>query len=165
MRTVRLVVISDTHLRGGVAGRLPRPLLEAIEGCDLLLHAGDVTSRQALDELARLAPLRAVLGNNDGELVGVLAEELRFELEGVRVAMLHDSGERTRREARMALRFPEDDVVIFGHSHVPEQRYGSNGQLLFNPGSPTQRRSQPHATFGLLEVGDGAVLGQSIVEL
>ncbi len=65
----------------------------------------------------------------------------------------------------MAERFTEAAVVVFGHSHIPVQLLGPTGQLLFNPGSPTQRRAQPHASFGLIEVADGAVLRREIVVL
>ncbi len=80
--------MADTHLRHGIEERLPAQLLRAIEHCDLVLHAGDVTSRQALEDLRLLTPTRAVLGNNDAELVGILSEVDRFELEGVPFAMI-----------------------------------------------------------------------------
>ncbi len=109
-----------------------------------------------------LAPTHAVLGNNDHELRGTLGETLVLELGGVEVALVHDSGARTGRAARLRRRFPSADLVVFGHSHVPCDEVGVDGQLLFNPGSPTQRRSQPVATFGELELAGGSVRHRAI---
>lgn len=150
------MVIADTHLRAGIE-RMPAPVLRALEGSDAILHAGDVVSRTALEGFRSLAPVHAVLGNNDRELAGVVPETLEIVLGGVRLAMVHDSGAVRGRAARMAARFAGAQVVVFGHSHVPFDETGVHGQLLFNPGSPTQRRAQPHATFGRLRLEDGQV--------
>jgi putative phosphoesterase len=162
---VHLVVIADTHLTGNVAARLPKPLLEAIENADLVLHAGDVTTLSALEELSALAKVHYVLGNNDTSLVGLVPEQLVLTLEGVEITMVHDSGTRVGRPSRLAARFPRADLVIYGHSHVPDDTEGLGGQRLFNPGSPTQRRAQPVRTFGLLELGDGQILSHEIRSL
>jgi uncharacterized protein len=162
---VRLVVIADTHLTGDVAHRLPKSLLEAIGEADLVLHAGDVTSSSALEELSALATVHCVLGNNDTALVGVVPEQLRLTLEGVEIAMVHDSGTRVGRAARLATRFPSAGLVIYGHSHVPDDSEGLGGQLLFNPGSPTQRRAQPSRTYGSVELRDGQILSHEICAL
>ncbi len=129
---------------------------------DVVLHAGDVTSRQALAELEALAETYAVLGNNDRELRGLLPESRLLELGGVQVAMVHDSGGRAGRPRRLRRRFPDADLVVFGHSHVPVDEVGDDEQLLFNPGSPTQRRSQPHRSFGRLRLDGGQVLSHRI---
>jgi putative phosphoesterase len=105
-----------------------------------------------------------VLGNNDAALTGTLPETVELELEGVRVAMIHDSGARKGRETRLRRRFPSADVVVFGHSHIPWNGEGADGQLLFNPGSPTQRRRQPHCTFGILDFERG-VVGAAVVRV
>lgn len=159
---MRLAVVADTHLRGGIES-LSQPLLDALARSDAVLHAGDVVSRAALDGLRSLAPVHAVLGNNDTALQGVLPEVLELELAGVRVAMVHDSGPTRGRAARMARRFPEARLVVFGHSHIPVNETGANGQLLFNPGSPTQRRSQPRTTFGLLRFERGRVVERAVL--
>jgi uncharacterized protein len=93
----------------------------------------------------------------------VLPETLELELAGVRVAMLHDSGPARGRERRLHERFPDADVVVFGHSHIPWNAEGVDGQLLFNPGSPTERRRQPHRTVGVLELDAGRVTDARIV--
>lgn len=159
---VRAVVVADTHLRRDWPNRrLPARLRRLLTTADVVLHAGDVLEEEHLDDLARYGPLHAVRGNNDREL-GHLPETLELELAGVRVAMLHDAGRAQGRPRRLHERFPEADVVVFGHSHVPWLGRGVAGQLLFNPGSPTERRRQPHRTAGVLELADGQVVGARI---
>lgn len=159
-----LVVVADTHLRAGLDG-LPDEVVVALGRADAIVHAGDVVSKAALDQLRRLGTVHAVLGNNDVELAGHLPAELFLDLAGVRVAVLHDSGPARGRAARLARRHPTAQVVIFGHSHVPVNEPGIGGQLLFNPGSPTQRRAQPFPTFGRLRLEDGCVLGHAVEPL
>ncbi|HTW98151.1 MAG TPA: metallophosphoesterase family protein [Acidimicrobiales bacterium] len=161
---VDVVVVADTHLRSGL-GNLPAPLVDALGSCDAVLHAGDVVSLAALEELRHLATMHAVLGNNDHELAGLLPDELEIELGGVRLAMLHDSGASAGRAARLARRYPAAQLVVFGHSHIPLDLEGMDGQRLFNPGSPTQRRAQPHATFGRLRLEGGRIVAHSIHRL
>jgi putative phosphoesterase len=111
------------------------------------------------EELAGYAPTHAVRGNLDPPESG-LPETLELELAGVRVALIHDSGRKDGRHRRMARRFPEARVVVFGHSHIPLLEDGS-GLMLLNPGSPTDKRRQPDYTFAELEISDGQV-GASI---
>jgi uncharacterized protein len=160
---VRAVVVADTHIRRGSSRTLPPKLYDLLADADVVLHAGDVVSQPVLDDLARFAPLHAVLGNNDHELVGTLPETIAVDLAGVRVAMIHDSGQAKGRERRLHRRFPDADVVVFGHSHIPWDTEGVDGQIVFNPGSPTQRRRQPRHTAGILEVADGHVNARRIV--
>jgi putative phosphoesterase len=160
---VRVAVLADTHVRDHGSTRLPARAMQELAGADVILHAGDVMEPAFLAELRAIAPVHAVLGNNDGALRGALPESLVLDLEGVRVAMVHDSGARAGREGRMRRRFPDADVVVFGHSHIPWNDEGIDGQLLFNPGSATQRRSQPNRTMGLLELGGGRVLAHDVV--
>jgi putative phosphoesterase len=150
-----LVILSDTHWRRGL--ELPIAVRRAIDDADAVLHAGDVTSPLALSQLRAAARTFAVLGNNDLELAGELPDQLIVELDGVRLALVHNSGDRKGRAARLQRRFPDADVVVFGHSHVPIVEAGVGTQLLFNPGSPTQRRLQPACTFGRLHLRDGHV--------
>lgn len=130
-----------------------------LEGVDLILHAGDVCRRETLEELERFAPVRAVLGNNDGPDVAAWGapDVLELDLDGLAVAMLHDSGAATGRGRRLRRRFPDADLVVFGHSHIPWDEV-TDGQRAFNPGSPTDKRRQPRGTMGELVVEDGALV-------
>ena len=159
---VRVVVLADTHVRDTGGTRLPPRAWEELRAADVILHAGDVMEGGFLAELRELAPVHAVLGNNDGALRRVLPEVLELELAGTRVAMIHDSGSRAGREGRLRRRFPTADVVVFGHSHIPWDAEGLDGQWLFNPGSATQRRRQPNRTLGVLEL-DGGLRSSSLV--
>ena len=161
--TVRAVVLADTHLRAGTGRRLPESVYRLLDNADVILHAGDLVDRSVLDTLSSIAPTYAVLGNNDHDLVGRLPETQDLELEGVRIAMIHDSGSSTGRAARLRRRFPDADVVVFGHSHIPLDTEGIDGQRLFNPGSPTQRRAQPHRTAGVFELEAGGIRSTGIV--
>jgi putative phosphoesterase len=160
---MRIVVVADTHMRTGSTRRLPDEVWRAVEGADLVLHAGDIVSAEFLDELEARAPTWAVLGNNDLGLEDRLPESVEAEIEGVGVAMIHDSGARAGRERRMARRFPDAALVVFGHSHIPIDAPGADGQRLFNPGSPTERRRQPHRTYGELVLADGAIVDHRII--
>jgi putative phosphoesterase len=135
-------------------------------GAEVILHAGDVCVPSVLDELAEFAPVHVVAGNNDGpDVVAWGAREtLSMELDGLRVAMIHDSGHKTGRTARMRRRFPEADLVVFGHSHIPLDETG-DGVRIFNPGSPTDRRRQPHGTVGVLEIAAGELVSARVVEV
>jgi putative phosphoesterase len=160
-----VVVLADTHIRHGSTRRLPPGVYRALDQADLVLHAGDVVTGAVLEELAGFAPMLAVLGNNDTELVGQLPEERVFTVEGLQIAMVHDSGARKGREARLRRRFPNADLVVFGHSHIPVDAPGLDGQRLFNPGSPTERRRQPVHTFGRIRIANGRLLRHEIVAL
>ncbi|MEV5410174.1 metallophosphoesterase family protein [Thermopolyspora sp. NPDC052614] len=158
-----IVVLSDTHAPWRWKECPPR-VAEHLRGAELILHAGDVCVAGVLDELAAYAPVRVVLGNNDGADVAAWGapETAEFEVDGLRIAMIHDAGPAARRTARMRRRFPDADLVVFGHSHIPMDETG-DGVRIFNPGSPTDRRRQPHGTIGLLRVADGRVIEARIV--
>ena len=160
---MRVAVLADTHLSSADLGRLPEPVIRAVERADALVHAGDVVAPGVLEALGGLAPVHAVLGNNDHLLAGTLPETLLLDLGGVPVAVVHDAGRREGRAARLHRRFPTAAVVVFGHSHVPVDEAGLGGQILFNPGSPTQRRAQPRCTMGVLDLRDGRVRRRAIV--
>ncbi|MBS3940107.1 MAG: metallophosphoesterase family protein [Actinobacteria bacterium] len=156
---MRVVVTADTHLRREwPRRRLPRAAEAWLERADVILHAGDITQAEHLDQLGRHAPVHAVLGNNDRELTGALPETLELTLEGVRIGMIHDSGPVRGRAERLHAGFPDADLVVFGHSHIPWDGTGVDGQRLFNPGSPTERRRMPHRTIGVLDLADGRVV-------
>jgi putative phosphoesterase len=162
---MRIAVLSDTH--GPRHWRqCPAAVAAQLTGIELILHAGDVCTPSVLDELSEFAEVRVVRGNNDGPDVVAWGAPLtrEFEVEGVAVAMIHDSGPAAGRGPRLRKLFPTADLVVFGHSHIPWSER-SDGQLHFNPGSPTDRRRQPVATMGRLLIEDGCVLSSEIVEL
>jgi putative phosphoesterase len=152
---MKIVAISDTHAPRRWKSCPPR-VAAYLRETDLILHAGDVCTASVLDELARYAPVHAVLGNNDGPDVAAWGapETLDLDLAGLKVSMIHDSGPSAGRLARMRRRFPDAGLVVFGHSHIPLDE-SADGLRIFNPGSPTDRRRQPHGTIGLLTVAGG----------
>ncbi|GAB3175596.1 metallophosphoesterase family protein [Streptomyces incanus] len=156
MSLARLLLISDTHvpLR---AKLLPPELLNETERADVVMHAGDWVDTPTLDLLeARARRLIGVFGNNDGpELRERLPEVARAELGGLRFGVVHETGPARGREARCAQRFPDLDVLVFGHSHIPWDTTAPGGLRLLNPGSPTDRRRQPYCTYMTLVVADG----------
>ncbi|WP_067485479.1 metallophosphoesterase family protein [Actinomadura hibisca] len=160
---MRAVVLSDTHAPRRWKS-CPPEVARHLRDADVILHTGDVCTADVLDELAQYAPVHAVLGNNDGPDVAAWGapERLELELAGLKVAMVHDSGQAKGRLARMGRWFPDADLVVFGHSHIPWDESG-DGLRILNPGSPTDRRRQPHGTIALLDVADGALARAEIV--
>lgn len=149
---LRVAVLSDTHSPRRWK-RCPPKVARALDRADLILHAGDVCVAETLDELSGYAPVHVVLGNNDGPDVAAWGAPptLELDLGGVRTAMIHDSGPVKGRGARLRRLFPDTELVVFGHSHIPwDETY--EGQRAVNPGSPTDRRRQPHATMAELVV-------------
>ena len=156
-------MLSDTH-----APRYwkacPAEVARRLAGVDLILHAGDVCTASVLDELSGYAPVHAVRGNNDGPDVAAWGAPATLELDlaGLAVAMIHDSGPAKDRAARLRRRFPAAQLVVFGHSHIPLDQ-AAEGIRIFNPGSPTDRRRQPHPTIGLLTIRDGHLVSAQII--
>lgn len=158
-----VAVISDTHAPRRWTS-CPPAVAALLDGVDLILHAGDVCTPDVLYELSSWAPLQAVRGNNDGEDVVAWGapDTLELELDGIPAAVIHDSGAAVGRAERMTRLFPSARLVVFGHSHIPLNE--QHGRLrLFNPGSPTDRRRQPHGTMGLLRIRAGELLEAKIV--
>jgi putative phosphoesterase len=151
-------VIADTHMAGG-RHTLPGACVERLAGCELIVHAGDVMTGEALESIEAIGPpVAAVLGNVDApELRRQLPPELLLELAGgVRLGVVHDAGPKTGRLERMRTRFPDAHAVVFGHSHMPlHERAG--GFQIFNPGSPTARRRAPAHSMGLAHVDAGEI--------
>lgn len=154
---MRIAVISDTHLPRG-ARRLPDPCVERLRRADLILHAGDLVSEAFLEELRGLGPpVEAVSGNMDAPaLKATLPKERVVEAGGARIGMVHIPGPAARREERLVARFPDCHAVVYGHTHVPQaERVGA--VWILNPGSPTERRSDPRLAMLELDVADGRI--------
>jgi putative phosphoesterase len=149
--TTRIVVLADTHLPRG--HQLPRRLQREIEAADMVIHLGDFTGVELADVLERTGKLVAVHGNND-----MLAVRRRYPARrdvavgGRTIRCIHgDIGGRTAAEAAAAEHGA--DIVLYGHSHMPGLNQ-HHGTLLFNPGSPTQRRFAPFRSYGILSIGE-----------
>lgn len=160
---MNVVVLADTHAPRRWHA-VPARVAEHLRHAEVILHAGDVCTRDVLDELATFAPVHAVRGNNDGPDIAAWGapEKLLLDLDGLAVGMIHDSGPATGRLARMHRVFPDCRLVVFGHSHIPMD-LADDSLRLFNPGSPTDRRRQPHGTLGLLEIESGQLVEARIV--
>ena len=152
-----IAIISDTHMpRGG--RRLPETCVERLRASDLILHAGDVMTEEALAAMEAIGPpLVAVHGNMDSAgLCARLPAERTVEAGGARIAMVHDAGPARRRVDRLRARFPDADAVVFGHSHLPLHEEAVDFQI-FNPGSPTERRRAPRHTMGVARAEGGRI--------
>lgn len=152
---LRLLILADTHVPARAKG-LPAQVWEQVESADVVIHAGDWITPDLFDELEqRSTRLVGVWGNNDGpELRRRLPEVARVELAGMRWGVVHETGAKARREERMRAAYPDLDVLVFGHSHIPWDTE-HDGLRLLNPGSPTDRRREPHCTYLTCRVADG----------
>ena len=155
---MRLLLIADTHVPKR-ARDLPLQVWDAVDAADVVIHAGDWVEPGLLDVLeTRARRLVACWGNNDGDELRLrLPERADVELGGLRFTVTHETGGAAGREARMARAYPETDVLVFGHSHIPWDTTAENGLRLLNPGSPTDRRRQPHCTYMTATAADGAL--------
>jgi len=144
---------------------MPAACLERLRAADLIVHAGDLTARAALEELRGYGHVAAVHGNADDEAVCIgLPAQLELDIGGRRVAVIHDGGRRIGRLDRLRRKFPYAEAVIFGHSHTPLHETDMDGFQIFNPGSPTDRRRAPRHTMGMA-VCDRSRLKFELVEL
>jgi putative phosphoesterase len=153
---MKLLLISDTHLPVR-AKKLPEQVWAAVDDADVVIHAGDWVSVELLDELTERADrLIGCWGNNDGpELRQRLPEVARETLDGLRVAVVHETGAKQGRELRCEKAFPDVDLLVFGHSHIPWDTTSPRGLRLLNPGSPTDRRRQPYRTYQTATITSG----------
>jgi uncharacterized protein len=154
----RLLLLADTHVPKR-ARDLPEQVWDAVDDAELVVHAGDWVDLDLLDRLeARAARLVAVWGNNDhGAFRERLPEVATVDVGGVRIGVVHETGPAKGREKRCSARFPDLDVLVFGHSHIPWDTTSATGLRLLNPGSPTDRRRQPECTY-LTAVAEGGRL-------
>jgi putative phosphoesterase len=154
---MRIAIIADTHMPSG-ARRLPDACIERMRAADLIVHAGDFSAPEVLDEIESLGPpLVAVHGNVDApEVVRRLPARVEVELAGMSLAVTHDAGPSRGRIERLRREFPRADAVVFGHSHMPLHEQGGDFQI-FNPGSPTARRRAPSRSMGLGRIESGRI--------
>lgn len=150
-----LGVLSDTHIHHK-AKKLPKEILTAFRRVDHILHAGDILNLQVLEELRNLAPVHAVAGNVDPPGIHkILGRKKVLSFSGFSIGLIHGDGPggSTPDRAFKAFQNEKVDCIVFGHSHIPyiEER---DGILLFNPGSPTDRRWQPRFSYGILKLND-----------
>jgi len=151
---MRIIVLADTHVN--TLEYLPNKIIDAISRVDLIIHAGDFTDVQVLEELKQLREVKAVQGNMDSmELKTMLPVKEIFEIEGKRIGITHGSGSPWGIEERVKKMFELDriDVIVYGHSHKSQNKV-MNGILLFNPGKATD-------SFGILTI-DREVKGEII---
>jgi len=158
---MRIAVLSDTHLRIGKS--LPRFVWEHLTQIDLIIHAGDLTHIGLLEELSCLAPVRAVRGNCDSWDVSLPDRDV-IECEHFRIGLIHGDtgkGKSTPERAYNAFIDTPVDVIVFGHSHTPFMEW-REGILMFNPGSPTDKRREPQYSFGILDIQQGQLTAKHL---
>ena len=152
---MRLLLLADTHVPKR-AKDLPAEVWAAVDAADLVVHAGDWVTVDLLDELSARADVLGCWGNNDGRALRERLPEVAVRtVEGVRLAVVHETGPAAGRESRMDRRH-DADLLVFGHSHIPWDSTTPRGMRLLNPGSPTDRRRQPHRTYATLDLSSGA---------
>src|SRR3954464_10322724 len=155
---MRLLLLADTHVARR-ARDLPPQVWQEVDAADVVVHAGDWVDVALLDALEQRARrLIAVYGNNDGPPLRARPPEVAaVDLDGLRLAVVHETGGRERREHRCVQRFPDADVLVFGHSHIPWDTTARTGLRLLNPGSPTDRRRQAFCTYMTATVDNAAL--------
>lgn len=163
---LKLLLIADTHVPKR-ARELPTQVWDAIDNADAVFHAGDWVAASLLDQLEQRSRLLVgVHGNNDGaDLRHRLPETASITLEGVRFAMVHETGQAKGRELRCEAAYPEADVLVFGHSHIPWDTTAPKGLRLLNPGSPTDRRRQPSCTYMTAVADAGRLRNVELVDV
>jgi uncharacterized protein len=161
---MRVAVISDTHMPKG-SRVLPAACVERLRRADLVLHGGDLVTREFLEELRAIGPpVTAVYGNVDEPaLRTMLPAEQVVEVEEARIGLVHIPGPRAGREARLVARFPGCDAIVYGHTHQPQVER-ADGVWILNPGSPTERRRAPRRTMLELVV-TGRRIAPTLVDL
>ena len=183
VQSITLGVIADTHVPDRRRTLDPRILtLLRDRSVQAILHAGDVSAPQVLEELAQIAPVHAVFGNRDWIWLRNLPAEMHLSYGGVTIGMAHGHGGwltylldrpvfmlrgyyHDRLLPRLKIRFPTARVIVFGHGHLALNRW-VDGQLFFNPGSPhfpTRTRIAP--SIGFLHIRDGGEVSGEIVYL
>lgn len=155
VEVMKVGILADTHIRRG--RNLPKFVWETLSEVDLILHAGDIVSVSFLKELELLAPVIAVRGNGDW-MIDDLPDRVVFDLEHLKIGLTHGyegPGKNTPQRALNTFAKDKVDIIIFGHSHMPYKTYTS-GILLFNPGSPTEKRRAEFHSMGIMNIKDNS---------
>ncbi|MFG6117503.1 metallophosphoesterase family protein [Halobacillus sp. MO56] len=153
---VKIVVTGDTHMPKK-GKQLPERLVTELSSADLIIHTGDWQSFDVYDALSEYGEVKGVYGNVDGdEIKSHFSRKDILHLNGYKIGLVHGDGEgkTTEKRALEAFEGEELDVLVFGHSHIPLLRYYKK-LLLFNPGSPTDKRSLPYYSYGILTLDEG----------
>jgi putative phosphoesterase len=150
---MKVVILSDTHIPKR-AKQLPEALKKGLQEAGLILHAGDWQTPDVYEVLRKYAPVEGVAGNVDGEeIISLFGRKKIVAVENIRIGLVHGDGVHKTTEKRVYEAFAEEnvDVIVFGHSHIPLMKE-LGGRILFNPGSPTDKRRQPQYSYGVLTV-------------
>jgi uncharacterized protein len=154
---MKIVVLSDTHMPKR-AKQLPDTVINGIKDADMIIHAGDWTSLEVYEELKRIAPVIGVYGNVDPPEVREFFEDREIvEVGKIKIGLTHGhlgKKKKTPERALEAFQHEKMDIITFGHSHIPYlQTHGET--ILFNPGSPTDKRFQPKFSYGIININEG----------
>jgi len=152
---MKIIVLSDTHMPKREKFLPPR-LVEELKVADLIIHAGDWQTIDVYNHLKTFAKVEGVFGNVDDEDIKDMFPEKRIVEAGrYKIGITHGHGSGKTTEKRAVQMFADErvDCIIFGHSHIPIKK-DYKGILLFNPGSPTDRRRQEKYSFGVITIGE-----------
>lgn len=142
---MRIGVLSDTHATS--LDEVPSRIVSTLAKVDLIVHAGDFVAREVLEGLKQIGEVKAVRGNMDSEeLKRILPEKEIVEIEGKRIGIIHGWGPPYGIDDRVEGRFENVDVIIYGHSHYPQNEL-KRGVLFFNPGRASN-------SFGIVTIGE-----------
>ncbi len=151
---MRLLVLADTHLDGSRLN-LPEAVEKLIPEIDAILHAGDFTSFEFYKYLESRATVYAVYGNMDRREISTRLPQKRIlKFDDISIGLVHSNGSPVQAIQNARQAFNDVNIIVFGHSHQPMNET-RDGVLMFNPGSPTERRFSPFNSFGLIEIQGG----------
>ncbi|MDP3804895.1 MAG: metallophosphoesterase family protein [Candidatus Omnitrophota bacterium] len=158
---MKILVLSDTHIPR-TTHDFPQEIYDAIEGADMILHAGDFVEKDVLDKLKSLRPTTAVYGNMDAaSLHNVLNQKEVIEVDSLKIGLIHGYGAPADLIDTVKSQFKGMDAIVFGHSHAPINIM-KDGILFFNPGSPTDKIFAKTNSYGILEVTGKKIEGKII---
>lgn len=155
-------MLSDTHIPNAAVD-MPAKVYVALEGVDLILHAGDMATPEALEKIEGIAKVKAVRGNMDRfPTLKELPIKSVVEIGGVRIGLIHGYGPPHDLADRIGHEFEDVDAIVFGHTHRPMNEV-RNGVLYFNPGSPTDKIFSASNTFGILTIKNKKLTGEIVI--